>query len=90
MQGCTGLKEIHVQSAIPPICVNGSKFSFFNDDDMMIIDSPTNRSYQKKGAKLICFDGVGKEHCIVYVLKETVELYKNTIGWNEFKNIVEE
>lgn len=51
---------------------------------------PLNRDYQKHGAKLTCFDGVDKEYCIVYVPKETVELYKNTVGWNEFKNIVEE
>lgn len=41
---------------------------------------PLNRNYQ-----LTCFDGVDKEYCIVYVPKETVELYKNTVGWNEFK-----
>lgn len=88
--GCTSLREIIVESPIPPkyypekMCCMADAESH-NDERLLYFCVRLKNLFTEKGD---CFKGVDKKKCIIRVPAGSVELYKKAHEWKEFENIV--
>ncbi len=71
--GCTNLKSITV-NRVTPI-------------DLSAV-AGVRGAMTRAGSSSSVFEGVNKETCILYVPAESIDAYKQAVGWKDFKNIL--